>query len=182
MTEQKIQAILDVNGEIRDYLYTILEELYPVNIGELGLVAGIETLAEKISSYHGIQVDLDCPQGEVPVNDVLSNDIYLIISEAVNNALRHANPSIIQVFLQFNQKRITLNIINDGVDDGTSSTEERNSQGGRGLKIMEYRTVSHGGIFSAHYEPSKCFSVNVEIPWDQDRNDGEGDDDNSNDA
>ncbi len=182
VTEQKIQAILDVNGEIRDYLYTILEELYPVSIGKLGLVAGIETFVEKISSYHGINVALDCPQGEVPVNDVLSNDIYLIISEAVNNALRHANPSLIQVFLRFNQKRVTLNIINDGVNDVTSAIEERKPQGGRGLKIMEYRTVSHGGIFSAHHEPSKCFSVSAEIPWGQDRKDEEANDDNSDDT
>jgi len=182
VTEQKLEAILEVNGEIRDYLYTILEELYPVNIGKLGLVAGIETLAEKISSYHGISVDLDCPQGEVPVNDVLANDLYLIISEAVNNAIRHADPSRIRVVLRYDEESISLHVVNDGVGTHTSVRDERNTLGGRGLKIMEYRTVSHGGTFSAQYQPSGRFSVISEIPLVQDGKDEEVDDDNSHDA
>ena len=182
VTEQKIQAILDVNSEIRDYLYTILEELYPVNIGKLGLVAGMETLGKKISSYHGIHVAIECPQGEVPADDVLSHDIYLIISEAINNALRHAHPSLIRVVLRFDHERIMLKIINDGVNCETSAIEQRNHQGGRGLKIMEYRVVSHGGEFSAQYEPPRGFSVHAEIPLGQEREIEEVADDNSRDA
>lgn len=182
VTEQKIQAILDVNSEIRDYLYTILEELYPVNIGKLGLVAGIETLGKKISSYHGIHVAIDCPQDEVPADDVLSHDIYLIICEAVNNALRHAHPSFIRVVLRFDHERIMMKIINDGVNGEISAPEPRNTHGGRGLKIMEYRAVSHGGKCSAQYEPPGGFSVRAEIPLGQERRYEEVGDDNSRDA
>ena len=180
--EQKLQAILAVNGEIRDYLYTILEELYPVSIGELGLVAGIETLGKKISSYHGICVDITCPQAEVPVDEVLSHDIYLIISEAVSNALRHAAPSHIKVVLSYEKKRILLQIINDGVNNELSSAEKETPDGGRGLKIMEYRAVSHRGSFAAQYIPPESFSVRAEIPLDWVADDKEVPDDNSCDA
>ena len=163
-------------------LYTILEELYPVNIGKLGLIAGIETLGRKVSSYHGIPVDLDCPDGEVPVDEVLSHDIYLIISEAINNAIRHADPSHIKVVVRFDHEKITLNITNDGVSSKRTG-QEGPLEGGRGLTIMEYRTVSHGGIISAQYIPHGSFSVYAEIPVvRQVRNEAEAAHDNSHDA
>jgi signal transduction histidine kinase len=67
--------------------------------------------------------------------------LYLIVQEAINNAVRHGRARSIGVTLRTNRAWVSLSI----TDDGIGIAEARSRGAGMGLKLMEYRSAVIGG-------------------------------------
>jgi len=69
----------------------------------------------------------------------VTHQLYSIISEAVVNAIRHANPMEIRITYRHDSQNITICVENDG------ETFPTRCQEGMGLPLMRYRAMSIGG-------------------------------------
>ena len=121
--------------------------LLPVVTEENGLQMALETLVNNTKAISGISFRLEL-DAEIPdLDHQHATQIYLILSEAVSNSIKHAGAKEIVV----GSKRL------DGgyeffVKDVRSGDEPRQMKGGgKGLNIMEYR--------------SRMIGAHLEIDW-----------------
>ena len=114
--------------------------LLPVVLGSHGLTSALALYAGETQDLFRIVCCFECAAA-VPVDDVnLATQLYLIVREAVSNAVRHAHPSRIVVRLSAKNGKGTLSV----QDDGGGITKTPN-QVGMGLNIMMYRASMIGG-------------------------------------
>ena len=70
-----------------------------------------------------------------------ATQLLRIAQEGVTNALKHGQPSSITITLQPSERRLVLQVI----DDGTGLRSGAPNGNGMGLRIMRYRAASLGG-------------------------------------
>lgn len=96
-------------------------------------------------------------------------NFYSIFKEAVNNAIKYAACSKLDVQVQQRGNRIVLNIADDGKGFDLSKTSEgyKSSDafgGGNGLKNMQYRAKEMKGTLVMHSEPDKGTRMELSFP------------------
>jgi signal transduction histidine kinase len=85
--------------------------------------------------------------------------LYRIAQEAIANALRHAQPSTLEIALEYKPRSVCLSVTDNG-----SGFDPRQSQGrGFGLAGMRERVRALRGDFSVTSEPGKGTRVRAEI-------------------
>ena len=85
--------------------------------------------------------------------------IYRVGQEAVNNAIKHANPTKITVNLDEKSQLIQLSIENDG-----QPPKQLNNAGHFGIEGMQERAHFLGGELSFEMPPSGGLIVQLKIP------------------
>jgi signal transduction histidine kinase len=85
--------------------------------------------------------------------------LYRIVQELVQNAIRHASPSVIMI--QLSQHNGTLSLVIE--DDGSGFSSE-NVSGGLGLQSIESRVQFLNGSSEIISTPNTGTSVTVEVP------------------
>jgi len=108
-----------------------------------------------------VEVKID---GDPPfLPEDLSRNLLLIAREAIRNAVAHAEPSRIQVFLSSSAMHLRLEIHDDGcgfvVDEATFSTHEH-----FGITGMRERATQMAGSFAVSSQPAAGTRVIVVLP------------------
>jgi len=117
----------------------IAHNLAAVELAERGLADALDRLAVETRSLLGVRCDFES-RGVVACSPETARELYLVASEAVNNAARHARPRRIRIVLTTTSRRVALEI----ADDGHWRTAGRAKQG-IGLRVMRHRTALAGG-------------------------------------
>ena len=146
-------------------LRAIITELRPAALDELGLAPALESLVEQMSATHEVDVelaaDLDYEQGR---NDrrlapELESTAYRIVQEALNNALRHADPHQVAVEVSDSDGELSVVVRDDG--RGFDTTERRT---GFGLLGMQERTELVDGVVTVESRPGAGTTVVATFP------------------
>jgi PAS domain S-box-containing protein len=123
--------------------------LDPVKVATNGLMSALEELANTIRTMHRI----DCVfQSDAPVlidDDATAIHLYRIAQEAVNNAVKHAKPTRVEIGLANIDTKIALSIKDDGV--GLPKASKRRS--GMGWQTMHYRARMIGAALDVRRAP-----------------------------
>lgn len=89
----------------------------------------------------------------------IRKNIFLICKEAINNALKYANPQCIDISLSIDKDWLYVNI----KDDGKGFDVENRSKG-HGFTSMKQRAETCGGTFQIHSKINEGTNVEVIIP------------------
>lgn len=167
--KRKVQGqeiIKDVVCNIESELQNIITEvralsrrLRPSILDDFGLIPALDQLFEQYQNASEVQLRSQLVE---PLNRYGSKTevaIYRIVQEAINNAVRHGNSSIIWVHLAENNNSIEL-FIRDNGEGFDPVTKEL----GHGLKNMRERTESIGGQFEMNSHEGKGTQIKVLIP------------------
>jgi PAS domain S-box-containing protein len=131
--------------------------LYPVNLVGSGLGFALRELAGSVSQGRDIVCEVDSTEG-IAVNDhAVATHLYRIAQEAVQNAVRHADPTKILISLSRQDDTISLSI----TDNGASGAGERDA--GVEMRIMQYRANMAGGRLEIRHTPLGANVVSVII-------------------
>ena len=84
--------------------------------------------------------------------------IYSVVQEALNNVVKHAQASAVQVRLQREDGQLDLTV----QDDGTGFDAERVR--GLGLLGMEERVNHLGGVFTIDSQPGRGTVLSINLP------------------
>ncbi|MEJ2711082.1 MAG: sensor histidine kinase, partial [Anaerolineales bacterium] len=138
----------------------LIFELSPPILQEAGLAAALKARLETVESRSGIQIKTDFPpMGRFSIRT--ETGLFRIAQEALNNALKHAQASQVQVSLK--QDQDTGNLVMAITDDGTGfDTQIR--QGGIGLQGMQARADELHGKLWIESEPGQGTRVSVDVP------------------
>lgn len=132
--------------------------LRPSMLDDLGLIPALEWQARDFSKRTGIFAEVEA--GEIPedLSDEQNTCIFRIVQEALNNALKHAEPQSARIRLHSAGATISLSIEDDG--RGFTPQEHR----GLGLIGMQERVEKLGGEFKVDSRPGKGTLISVTLP------------------
>jgi signal transduction histidine kinase len=142
------QAIEDVELEI-DNLRGIINDLRPSLLDDLGLLPAIESLLERRrASGLKIASTLSLSGSEGPgvvLDPVLETTIYRLVQEALNNVVKHARASNVQVSIELSGDRMLVEVSDDGVGFDATPGASGEHTDGFGLAGMRERVYLVGG-------------------------------------
>jgi signal transduction histidine kinase len=148
---------LDTLHALRE-MRLLLYELRPANLESAGLVAALQFRLDTVERRAGLQIDFDLDD-YAPVAPALEVEVYYIVVEALNNVVKHAAASRVQVRLAHSDKLIQIRVADDGVGYDTRRTGQ-----GLGLRSIRERVARLNGRLTIAGEPTAGAVVEVEFP------------------
>jgi two-component system sensor histidine kinase UhpB len=158
MLEQIAGAARDGLDDVR----RIARELRPEALDDLGLVNALITLCTRMSAQSAIRVERNFASGLPPLAPEAELVIYRVAQESLTNAIRHADPSTVQVSLGSRPGAVVLTVRDDGC--GMSNAPPQDTAGISGMR--ERALLLHGRL-SIDSQPGQGTQVTLEIPVDQ---------------
>jgi len=134
----KITALLD---SVITQARNLSHALYPVNLAGDGLGVALRGLAGSLSQGSEVVCEAECAESVYIRDHAVATHLYRIAQEAVQNAIKHAEPTRIVIRLYQEGETIHLSVI----DNGLGIHEDGARRLGMGLSIMKYRTSMTGG-------------------------------------
>ena len=140
--------------------------LMPVQIDAEGLRWALTQLAVKTNGLKGITCQFECTGTVAVENTTTATHLYRIAQESLNNALQHGKATQIQITLEAQGDRLTLEIRDNGAGfdptNGLRNAVADETQG-MGLRIMEYRARMIGGTLVVRPQATGGMCVKCEI-------------------
>ena len=136
-TQELVQSISDAHQQLR----SVIRGLMPVEAIPEGLMAALQQLARQCETTSGVACRFEC-EPPVHVEDPgTALHLFRIAQEAVNNAVRHAQPAQITLSLVQHAQRLEIVV----ADDGRGLGEIQPGHSGIGLASMRQRARLLGG-------------------------------------
>jgi signal transduction histidine kinase len=136
-----------IDGEIEG-LRTLIRELRPAALDELGPAPAIEELAARTGARHGLEVTTELAF-EGRRSPELETALYRIIQEALTNAVKHAGASRVAVEAHEADGALRLSVIDDG-----RGFDPEVPGAGFGLAGMRERVLLLGGTLDVTSGPA----------------------------
>ena len=127
----------------------LLYELRPSTIEHDGFVTALRRRLEAVESRAGVksQFKIEGDPSQITIPDAV--ELYHIAQEALNNALKHAQASSVQIRLQVGRGSINLALQDDGIGFDLENLDTE----GMGLTSMQERAKKIDGILTIHSQP-----------------------------
>ncbi|MGV3765794.1 MAG: GAF domain-containing protein [Chitinophagaceae bacterium] len=155
MIEKSRQNVVQAINEIR----RISKSLVPPSIGDLGLKAAILELTDTISLSTGLLVNFSAKGKTEVLSPAQKLTFFRIIQEQLNNIVRHADASVVDIRLHIRQALAELIITDDG-----KGFHLKKAARGLGLKNMSNRAEIFGGKVTIETAPGKGCRLFVSLP------------------
>jgi signal transduction histidine kinase len=169
---QESRAMLSVARRLADRATSQVRDmallLRPSMLDDLGLVAALQWQAREVSRRTRVTVKVAAEAVADDMPDEYRTCVYRIVQEAVNNAARHAHPSLVRVEARQQNHHICVLIQDDG--GGFDPILEK----GMGILGMEERVKKLGGTFRIDSEKGGGTIVSVLLPLAQPEGKGGG--------
>jgi len=159
MAGDHLREIRDTTEDALREMRLLIFELRPPVLSQDGLVSALRSRLESVEERVGIRTvfDVRCP-GRLPA--VVEEELYRVSLEALNNSLRHADASTVEVALYYERGIVALEISDDGTGFDPQAARQR---GGFGLRSMEERVAHLGGLFVLDSHPRGGTRIRVEV-------------------
>jgi signal transduction histidine kinase len=154
-------TLLTAAGSLRDdlkALRSLLAEIHPPDLRAEGLAAALEDLIAPAGAA-GLQASVSV-EGAETASDRRAALVWRVAQEAVRNAMRHAEASTLAVTVRGDGRRLTLEVVDDGVGFDPSGVRERESFGLRGLRSL---VSDAGGTLEVRSSPREGTTVHMEV-------------------
>jgi DNA-binding LacI/PurR family transcriptional regulator/signal transduction histidine kinase len=119
------------------------EGLYPAGLEKSGLLIMLNQLAKNTELQFNVRCSVIEEETGGCDDDLIALHLYRIAQEAINNAVKHANPDTIEIHFSPGKEKMELRIS----DNGTGIRDDFERSMGLGIKSMRYRSNIIGGIF-----------------------------------
>jgi two-component system, NarL family, sensor histidine kinase DevS len=139
--EQSVRdAIEHISTEIES-LRTLIAELRPAALDEIGLAPAIESLGDRLAAVEGLDVEVEV-ELESRLDPELETTVYRVVQEALTNVAKHAEAEHVRVSvaLEFDVVRVEV------VDDGRGFDPDARVDGFGLVGMKERAALSHGGL------------------------------------
>jgi signal transduction histidine kinase len=127
-----------------DALRTLITELRPAALDELGLAPAIETLADRMATVNGFETTHALDLGESGrLSPELETTAYRIVQEALTNAAKHARAERVEIAVRLVAEELVIEVSDNGGGFRVGTPSE-----GFGLSGMRERVALAAGTLA----------------------------------
>ena len=164
-THRRASTIVDNCNHIHGALATLIRELRPTGLDELGLAAALEHCVETWRvRLPGVSLRLAVAGDFTGLPETLTVTLYRLVQEALTNVAKHAAASTVSVSLEraggdADHDRIDVVVVDDG-----GGTVSETATRGLGLIGMRERVMAQHGKLVFTSSPGQGFRLSAQIP------------------
>jgi signal transduction histidine kinase len=139
--EQSVSEAIDYIGTEIDGLRTLITELRPAALDEIGLAPAIESLGRRLAAVERLEVQIDVEVGG-RLDPELETTVYRIVQEALTNIAKHARAECVRIHvaLDFDVVRVEVS------DDGRGFDPDARAEGFGVVGMRERVALAHGQL------------------------------------
>jgi PAS domain S-box-containing protein len=144
---------------------TLTFELSSPILRELGFVAAVESLCEKLGEESGVRFRVTAEPEPERLGEDLDIFLYRVVRELCTNVVRHARALRAEVRVQVDEDRIRIVVTDDG--EGFNASQDVKSfgpTGGFGLFAIREISRQLGGHFTIESAPGKQTRSILSVP------------------
>ncbi len=159
--KKDLDAIAHQLEDLDDEVSTLAWQIKPAPLENLGLGAALKSVCGEWSARQGIEFECEISlEHQLPAE--AEANMYRIVQEAVNNAVKHGKPNRIGVALASRPGSVVLSIEDDGI--GFDQEGIVRSGKGFGLVGMRERAALVGGKLEIESQPGAGTTILVRLP------------------
>ena len=150
-------------NDLRKELTSLIEELRPAALEDMGLVPAIRTYAEDWSRQNGIELAVTAQhERQLPLD--VEQMVFRIVQEALANISRHSQAASASIRLSYNKHEITCSISDNGI-----GFDIKKKSSGFGIRSMQERANSLGGAVTIESMPDHGTHISFTVPLENPR-------------
>jgi len=143
-------------------LHNLAYKLHPSVLNHLGLQPAIEDYVRKAVERTGLRISLRASDFPDSIPRDWSTCLFRVFQESLQNVVKHAKATEVQVRLSGSSNGVGLSVIDNG--KGFDARDKSSHQKGLGLTSMQERLRLLKGFFNIHSRPANGTKVCVWIP------------------
>jgi signal transduction histidine kinase len=155
-----------LTGDALKELQRLISDLRPSHLDDLGLSSALRWYAGKVQEHSTVSVRVDIVGEEHDLDEAIKITIFRIIQESLNNIIKHAQASHVNIYLCFEEKNVRINVRDNGIGfDMDQVQQKRTNQTSLGLAGMEERAALLGGTVLVQSRLGYGTEVEALIPY-----------------
>ncbi|MGI5245761.1 CHASE3 domain-containing protein [Dactylosporangium sp. CA-139066] len=151
-SQERLHTIGSDLSEAIDELRELARGIHPSILSEGGLGPAIKSLARRAPMP--VELHLDLP-GRIGPN--IEIGVYYVVAEALTNAVRHANATVVTIRAECHEDHLHLSIDDDGVGGADPGA-------GTGLTGLGDRVAALGGTMQIASRPGNGTRLSITVP------------------
>lgn len=162
----KIESVTNLVKKSVSDLRDLSKALDPDNISNVGLASIIRFELEMLEKTGMYRTTYRVSGTEHRFHSAREIVIYRIVQESLNNIMKHAGASEVEVKLIFSDDRLVIGIRDDGKGFDLSRLDKGNvRQNGAGIRNMKNRALLIGAELEVKSVPLKGTQIQMAIPF-----------------
>ncbi|HKE93172.1 MAG TPA: histidine kinase, partial [Povalibacter sp.] len=159
-TQEAARLISTEAARLYDAMHGLIPRLAPLELDTLGLAETLEGLVKHWQERHPA-VTLSLQQNlSTELGTGVTLTLYRIVQEGLINALRHGQPSHVNVEIDCDSQRVRVRV----ADDGTGLPADWSRSGRFGLRGLLERVTQRGGTLSVGNRTPRGVELLADIP------------------
>ncbi|MET3683003.1 two-component system sensor histidine kinase DegS [Alkalibacillus flavidus] len=157
------KEIKDVKELVRNALYEVRKIIYdlrPMALDDLGLVPTLRKYLVTVEDYHEIKVDFKAKESDKRYNSKFEAAVFRLVQESVQNAIKHAETSLIEVKFEETRNQVNIQVI----DHGKGFDVETEQDSSFGLTGMRERVEMLDGEIELKSKKGEGTKVMMKLP------------------
>lgn len=165
-TASKIEHLKELTSNIIKGVRTATFNLTPPELSDHGIVPALSKLTLELGKLTAKNIVLfNKTEFNQRLDSLVEINIYRIVQEAINNAIKYANSTHILVSLSHSENILSIVVDDNGKGfDPTKVKNVKNGDGGMGMTFMRERIKYIDGRFFLNSELGKGTRVTLNIP------------------
>ena len=159
LMQEKVKDISGLMNKAIQDLRDLSKSLHSDTITEKGLIGAIEYEFDLMKKAGAYDTSLTVYGDMYDLPDQKELILFRIFQEVINNIIKHANASSVQVAAHFYLERFILQIMDNG-----QGFEMNNINHGLGLKNMRNRSQVIGASYNIDSQPGNGTCIKIELP------------------
>jgi len=168
--KEKLDTSRDLLKKVIREVRRISFNLTPSALSEYGIVAVLHKFSREITKIADLEVTFENRTGFLSrMEGRVENNLYRIVQEAVNNAIKYAQAKEVKIILSHNSQYLHLEISDDGKGFDLSELEARGhfSASGHGIFNIRERANFLNGQCDITSIAGKGTTISIHVPLDQ---------------
>jgi signal transduction histidine kinase len=158
--ERNLQEVRTMAREAMYDMRLLVFELRPFMLETEGLIAVLRARLAAVEDRAGLRTEVVI-EGERRLPIVIEEELYRIAQEGLNNVVKHARARQVRIHIQYNEKSISLEMMDDGQGFDPKTADQ---SGGFGLQGMAERVQRLGGSLEIESAPMQGTHLRVTVP------------------
>jgi signal transduction histidine kinase len=161
-TNRMVDHLQELNRQMSQSLYSLVRDLRPAQLDDLGLVPALKSLIAQEFQAKGMEVELHVTGMPGRLNSLVETVLYRVSQEALTNVRRHSGAAHAQLELEYGGGQVAVRIRDEG--RGFDPEEDFRPPRGWGLAGMRERVEALQGTLCIQSRPGHGTAIEVVIP------------------